>query len=50
MANKILAFLESKDGKFKNSAFEVITEALKIAEESLTRFIGKLPKKSFTQE
>ncbi|HMQ68462.1 MAG TPA: electron transfer flavoprotein subunit alpha/FixB family protein [Ignavibacteria bacterium] len=34
MSNKILAFIESKDGKFKNSAFEVITEALKIAEDS----------------
>lgn len=34
MSKKILAFLESKDGKFKNAAFEVISEALKIAEES----------------
>lgn len=34
MSNKILAFIESKDGKFKNSAFEVITEANKISAES----------------
>lgn len=33
MSNKILAFLESKEGKFKNSAFEVITEALKLSAE-----------------
>lgn len=33
MSNKILAFVESKDGKFKNSAFEVVTEANKIASE-----------------
>ncbi|MEO8209236.1 MAG: electron transfer flavoprotein subunit alpha/FixB family protein [bacterium] len=31
MSNKILAFIESKDGKFKNSAYEVVTEANKIA-------------------
>lgn len=31
MSNTILAFVESKDGKFKNSAFEVVTEAHKIA-------------------
>lgn len=34
MSNKILAFAESKDGKFKNSAFEVVTEAKKIASDS----------------
>ncbi|MDZ4711802.1 MAG: electron transfer flavoprotein subunit alpha/FixB family protein [bacterium] len=34
MSNKILAFVESKDGKFKNSAFEVVTEANKIATDS----------------
>ena len=33
MSNKILAFVESKDGKFKNSAFEVVTESKKLAEE-----------------
>jgi electron transfer flavoprotein alpha subunit len=31
MSNKILAFIESKEGKFKNSAYEVVTEAHKIA-------------------
>lgn len=31
MANKILAFIESKDNKFKNSAFEVISEAKKLS-------------------
>ncbi len=34
MKNKILAYIESKDGKFKNSAYEVITEAHKIAADS----------------
>lgn len=33
MSNKILAFVESKDGKFKNSAFEVVSEAKKLAGE-----------------
>lgn len=33
MSNRILAFVESKDGKFKNSAFEVVTEAKKLAGE-----------------
>lgn len=33
MSNKILAFVESKDGKFKNSGFEVITESKKLAGE-----------------
>lgn len=33
MSNKILAFVESKDGKFKNSAFEVISEAKKLSGE-----------------
>jgi len=33
MPNKILAFVESKDGKFKNSAFEVVSEAKKLAGE-----------------
>lgn len=40
MSNKILAFLESKDGKFKNSAFEVISEASKIANESGSELIA----------
>lgn len=39
MANKILAFIESKDGKFKNSAFEVLTEANKIATDSNSELI-----------
>jgi electron transfer flavoprotein alpha subunit len=34
MSNKILAFIESKDGKFKNSAFEVVAEANKLVQES----------------
>ncbi|MDQ3194486.1 MAG: hypothetical protein M3P82_05750, partial [Bacteroidota bacterium] len=34
MSNKILAFIESKDGKFKSSGFEMITEAHKIASET----------------
>lgn len=34
MSNKILAFIESKDGKFKNSAFEVVAEGNKIAGET----------------
>lgn len=34
MSNKILAFVEAKDGKFKHSAFEVVTEANKIASDS----------------
>ncbi|MBS1517559.1 MAG: electron transfer flavoprotein subunit alpha/FixB family protein [Bacteroidetes bacterium] len=33
MSKKILAFIESKDGKFKNSSFEVISEAKIIAEK-----------------
>lgn len=32
MSNRILAYIESKDNKFKNSAFEVISEAKKIAD------------------
>ncbi|MEO8664798.1 MAG: electron transfer flavoprotein subunit alpha/FixB family protein [Ignavibacteria bacterium] len=39
MSNKILAFIESKDGKFKNSALEVITEAHKIADDSNSELI-----------
>lgn len=31
MANKILAYIESKENKFKNSAFEVISEAKKLS-------------------
>ncbi|MCB0319133.1 MAG: hypothetical protein KDD56_10290, partial [Bdellovibrionales bacterium] len=31
MSNKILAFAEAKDGKFKNAAQEVVTEAKKLA-------------------
>lgn len=31
MSNRILAYIESKDNKFKNSAFEVISEAKKLA-------------------
>ena len=32
MSNKILAYIESKEDKFKNSAFEVICEAKKLSE------------------
>jgi electron transfer flavoprotein alpha subunit len=32
MGNKVLAYIESKDNKFKNSAFEVISEAKKLSE------------------
>jgi electron transfer flavoprotein alpha subunit len=32
MINKILAYIESKDNKFKNSAFEVISEAKRLSE------------------
>lgn len=32
MINKILAYIESKDNKFKNSAFEVISEAKKLSQ------------------
>jgi electron transfer flavoprotein alpha subunit len=32
MNNKVLAYIESKDNKFKNSAFEVISEAKKLSE------------------
>lgn len=39
MSNKILAFIESKDGKFKNSAFEVVAEAKKIAEDTGSELI-----------
>ena len=31
MSNRILAYIESKDNKFKNSAFEVISEAKKLS-------------------
>jgi electron transfer flavoprotein alpha subunit len=31
MANKILAYIESKENKFKNSAYEVISEAKKLS-------------------
>ncbi|MFA5404851.1 MAG: electron transfer flavoprotein subunit alpha/FixB family protein [Ignavibacteria bacterium] len=31
MSNKILAYIESKDNKFKNSAYEVISEAKKLS-------------------
>jgi electron transfer flavoprotein alpha subunit len=31
MGNKILAYIESKDNKFKNSAYEVISEAKKLS-------------------
>ncbi|HMS64426.1 MAG TPA: electron transfer flavoprotein subunit alpha/FixB family protein [Ignavibacteria bacterium] len=34
MSEKILAFAELKDGKFKNSAFEVVAEAYKTAKET----------------
>lgn len=40
MPNKILAFLESKEGKFKNSAIEVISEASKIAAESGSELVA----------
>jgi len=39
MSNKILAFIESKDGKFKNSAFEVVAEGNKIAGETGSELI-----------
>jgi len=39
MSNKILAFVEVKDGKFKNSAFEVVTEAHKIAADSNSELV-----------
>ena len=32
MSNKILAFVESKDNKFKNPAFEVVSESKKLAD------------------
>jgi electron transfer flavoprotein alpha subunit len=32
MSNKILAYIEAKDNKFKNSAFEVISEAKKLSD------------------
>ncbi len=32
MANKILAYIEAKDNKFRNSAFEVISEAKKLSD------------------
>ncbi|MEO6694328.1 MAG: electron transfer flavoprotein subunit alpha/FixB family protein, partial [Ignavibacteria bacterium] len=39
MSNKILAFVEFKDGKFKNSAFEVITEAIKISSNTNSEIV-----------
>jgi len=39
MPGKILAFAESKEGKFKNSAFEVVSEASKIASETGSELI-----------
>jgi electron transfer flavoprotein alpha subunit len=39
MPNKILAFLENKDGEFKNTAFEVVTEAYKLSGEFGCDFI-----------
>ncbi|HEX2788046.1 MAG TPA: electron transfer flavoprotein subunit alpha/FixB family protein [Ignavibacteria bacterium] len=38
MSNKILAFVEAKENKFRNSAFEVITEAKKLSEELKCEF------------
>lgn len=38
MSKNILAFAETKDGKFKNSAFEVVTEAAKLASETGSEF------------
>lgn len=38
MSNKILAFVEAKENKFRNSAFEVITETKKLAEELKCEF------------
>ena len=38
MPNKILAFAEVKEGKFKNPAFEVVTEARKLAEQLGSEF------------
>ena len=39
MSNKILAYIEFKDGKFKNSAFEVVAEANKIAQETNSELV-----------
>lgn len=39
MSNKILSFVEVKDGKFKHSAFEVVTEAHKIATDSNSELV-----------
>lgn len=39
MSNKILAFAEIKDGKFKNTAYEVVSEANKIAVETGSELI-----------
>lgn len=40
MSKKILAFIESKDGKFKNSAYEVVTESNKIADKLNSELIS----------
>lgn len=39
MSHKILAFVEARDGKFKQSAFEVVTEAHKIAADSNSELV-----------
>jgi electron transfer flavoprotein alpha subunit len=39
MPNKILAFLENKDNEFKNTAFEVVTEANKLSTELGCEFL-----------
>ena len=36
--NKILAFIEVKDNKIKNAAFEVISEAKKLSEQLSCEF------------
>ncbi|MBK9334203.1 MAG: hypothetical protein IPM96_17785 [Ignavibacteria bacterium] len=38
MSKNILAFVESKDGKFKNSAYEVVSESRRISEKSGSGF------------
>ena len=40
MSKKILAFAELKDGKFKNSAFEVVSEASKLARECSSEMVA----------
>lgn len=52
MSNKILAFIEFKDSKFKSNAFEVISEAKKLSENLNCEFsaisIGNNPEQELT--